>query len=161
VGGSQNEIDSLRRECTVIGMNTKNLFRLVCAVVCSLAAFVTVNAFVELDGGLSLAGFVPLFVLLFGGMLYAQFVVLDVFRGTRWALLKATALQPAIPFAVFLGGGLSNIAMIQSSPGRGSVYSPSMAASDAVMFAALFGIVGAVMLVARDAVESRRRCASA
>ena len=144
-----------------MGMDTSSLLRMACAVVCLLAAFVSVNVCVDLGEGLSLVGVLPLFGLLFGGMLYAQFVALDVFRGSRGALLKAAALQPVIPYVVFLAGSLSEVVIVPSLSGRAGLYTFSMAVTDSVMFAAFFGVVGAVMLLAREAIAARRGDVSA
>ena len=91
-------------------------------------------------------------VLILGGILAAQWLTPSLFRESRHQLIKAVALQPLWPFAVFLIGASANDALrtqLGIPTGGDLIWMPLIAGSG-------LGTLGAVMLTARAALRSSK-----
>jgi len=110
------------------------------------AAFIALSTWWTLTRGNEPAAAVVIFlVLIFGGILAAQWLTPSLFSTGRPSLIKAVALQPLWPFAVFLFG-ISVDHALRAGLGIPTGGNPIWTA---LIAGAGLGVFGAVLLTAR------------
>jgi hypothetical protein len=92
----------------------------------------------------------------FGLMLFAQIKLFDVFAGRAHGFLKAVVLQPLLPFALMLLTGSADMWLRWLAHGDWGMAPMSWIVSDALMFAAFFGVIGGVAMSMRYELWVRR-----
>lgn len=112
----------------------------------SLGAILALNTWETLTRGRApeLASLV-LLALIFGGILAAQWLALDLVRDRPNALIRAAALQPVWPFLVFLIG----ISVDDALRGSLGISTPGSPVTLALVSGAGLGIVGVGLTAAR------------